>query len=146
MGRNRFVTPETVRLPLSDGDWIEVKKRLTNGERRSLNTAALGKSMPIGQDVAEVAVDFAELGTARALIYIVDWSFEDDGHRVPVSRAAYLALDEPTADEIDKALDIHITAQMGESLTASANGSEPALPSVSGSAGDGTIGVIYPIT
>jgi hypothetical protein len=146
MSRNRFVTPDTVRLPLSDGDWIEVKQRLTNGERRRLNSAALGKSMPLGAAVTEIAVDFAEMGTARALTYIVDWSFEDDGRRVPVSREAFLSLDEPTADEIDKALDAHVEAMAGNSRMASVNGSEPASPSVSGSAGDGTSGAISQIT
>ena len=28
MARQRFVTPATVRLDLTDGDWIEIKERL----------------------------------------------------------------------------------------------------------------------
>lgn len=147
MSRNRFVTPDTVRLPLSDGDFIEVKRRLTNGERRRLNTAALGKSIPVGLDVTEVAINFEEMGIARALAYIVDWSFEDDGRRVPVSREAFLSLDEETAAEIDAALDAHVETQAGNSPTASVNGSAPASPSASGSAdGPGATGQIYQIT
>jgi hypothetical protein len=147
MSRNRFVTPDTVRLPLSDGDWIEVKQRLTNGERRRLNSAALGKSMPLGAEVTEIAVDFAEMGTARALTYIVDWSLEDDGHRVPFTREAFLSLDEETAAEIDAVLDAHIETIAGNSPTASVNGSAPASPSASGSAdGPGATGLIYQIT
>lgn len=32
MSRCRFVVPELVRIEISDGDWIEVKKDLTHGE------------------------------------------------------------------------------------------------------------------
>ena len=32
MGRNRIVSPETIRLPLSDGDFLTVKKELNAGE------------------------------------------------------------------------------------------------------------------
>lgn len=148
MGRNRFVTPETVRLDLSDGDWIEVKRRLTNGERRRLNTAGLSKSLTIGNEQnQEIDIDFAEFSLARAAMWIVDWSFEDDGRRVAVTRVALESLDEETADEIDKALDAHIEAMAGNSQTASANGSAPASPSASGSAaGPGATGPISPIT
>ena len=141
--RNRFVIPEVVRLDLSDGDWIEVKRRLTNGERRRLNTAGLSKSLLIGGDASnEVDIDFAEFGTARALTYIVDWSFRDgNGLRVEVTREAYESLDEETADEIDKALDAHVEAQAGNSATTNANGSRPASSSVSGSDGPGTPGL-----
>ena len=140
--RNRFVLPEVVRLDLSDGDWIEVKKRLTNGERRRLNTAALSKSVAIGgESTNEVDIDFAEFGTARALAYLVDWSFRDaQGLRVEVTRSAYESLDEETSDEIDKALDAHIEAQAGNSPTTSANGSGPASSSASGSGGPGMTG------
>jgi hypothetical protein len=37
MSRNRGVNPnETTQLPLSDGDWIEVRMRLSSGEERMI--------------------------------------------------------------------------------------------------------------
>jgi len=143
MGRNRFVTPETVRLSLSDGDWIEVKRRLTNGEARRLSTAGLAKSMAMGGETKEVGVDWAEFSLARAATWIVEWSFEDDGRRVPFSREALETLDEATAAEIDAALDEHVKALEGNATTASESGSEPDSPSVSSSTGPGTTGSLH---
>jgi hypothetical protein len=35
-----FVEPDTVRKELSDGQWIEIKTRLTYGEQKRLETGA----------------------------------------------------------------------------------------------------------
>ena len=45
MGRNRVVSPETIRLPLSDGDFLTVKKELNAGEYIDLLTAASAGSL-----------------------------------------------------------------------------------------------------
>ena len=41
MAKFRFIKPDTTRLQLSEGDWIEVKKILTYGEQQRLSGAAL---------------------------------------------------------------------------------------------------------
>ena len=51
MSRNRFVKPETVRLPLSDEDWIDVKRSLTYGEAKRAAAKAFA-----AEGVSEVVV------------------------------------------------------------------------------------------
>lgn len=107
MGRNRFVTPETVTLELSDGDWIEVKERLTYGEHKGLTASALSRTGVLGKDMG-VDIDFQAYELSRLEMWLVDWSLCDAaGKRVPVSREAISALDVDTAEEIEEALKQH---------------------------------------
>ncbi len=113
MSRSRFVQPATVRLALSDGDWVEAKARLTYGEQSRLEAAAFGnlKGIKPGQD-AEVGFDFAAFQLARLQVLIVAWSFRDEQNRpVAVSRSAIEALDPDAAAEIADALERHLEAE-----------------------------------
>src|SRR5688572_26873246 len=69
MGRCRVVAPETVRLPISDGDWVEVKKTLNYGESRKFK----GDLYTIGPDGRAVP-NMQNLGHADVMAYLVDWS------------------------------------------------------------------------
>lgn len=111
--RSRFVEPDTTRLELTDGDWLEVKSRLDFGERNALATAGLKQAGTLGNGHApEFTIDLAAYKLERMLAYLTDWSFRDRNDRnVPISRATINALDPDTADEIDAALDAHIEAQ-----------------------------------
>jgi hypothetical protein len=108
MGRVRFVEPELVRLPLSDGDWIDVKKILTTGEQRRMFADMRRRFAP-----GELpSVDPAQVALARAVAYIVMWSFVDrHGQPVPVSPGAIDQLDTWTFTEIREAIDAHERAQ-----------------------------------
>lgn len=107
----RFVQPETVRLDLSNDDWLEVKKRLTVGEERQAMAAVVGR---INQDGSR-SPNIEMLGMAEAAIYIVDWSFTDaNDKRVEFSLDALKQLDSDTYREIDAAIDAHKTAMAGE--------------------------------
>ncbi len=142
MARNRFVQPETVRLPLSEGDWILVKKRLTYGEEQRLAAAALGKVSRLDRGDAEVSLDMERFAVERLEIWIVDWSFwrhspecEDSGHCTPdcqpvrFCRDAIAHLDPDTVEEIDAALERHIQemedAKKARSGTPSLEGRSP---------------------
>lgn len=70
MSRPRGVMPERVRLPLSDGDYVDVKKRLTAGEYRKLIYAQF-KDTPVGE---KATLDYTKLGTSKLLAYILGWS------------------------------------------------------------------------
>ena len=106
MSRNRFVQPATVRLELSEGDWIEVKARLSHGEQSRALGAALGKA---NLGAGDVELNYERFAVDRLLVWIVAWSFRDDrDHPVAVSRAAIAALDTETADEIDAAINQHV--------------------------------------
>jgi hypothetical protein len=76
MGRNRIVSPETIRLPLSDGDFLTVKKELNAGEYIDLLTdSAAGKYF------------------AKQLAYLVGWTLV--GHNdAPIPYSLIQSLDE----------------------------------------------------
>ena len=112
MGKCRFVTPETVRLELSDGDWIEVKKRLSWGEQQKLSGSTFGGVRGVGGGETEFTMEWERYQVLRLATWIVDWSFTDaKGKQVKVSRDAIGNLDQGTAEEIDVALTGHIEAQ-----------------------------------
>ena len=103
MARNRFVKPKTVRIDLSEGDWIEVKRELNAGEHRRV-FGRLVKEMRAGD---KALLDPEQVGLTKLVEYIVDWSFEQDGKPVPVSEASINALDAETYAELVKAVDAH---------------------------------------
>lgn len=116
--RNRFVTAEEpVRLPLSDGDWVEVKPRLSYGESQRLNSAVLRSVKGVSGD-NEVGIDYARFNILRLETWLVEWSFRDARDKpVAVTRAAIENLDPQTAEEIDQALAAHIEAQAKKAPT-----------------------------
>jgi hypothetical protein len=88
----RIHAREYVRIPLSLGDWIEVKKRLTAGEARAIMThmitrdppnghagpTALGTPTPGGPTAPPLhRVDPMKVGVAKIVVYLTDWSFTD---------------------------------------------------------------------
>jgi hypothetical protein len=70
MGRCRVVAPEEVRLPLSDGDYVDVKKVLNAGEYRKLLYDQFKDS-----DGDTIKLDHTKVGIAKLLAYILGWSF-----------------------------------------------------------------------
>jgi hypothetical protein len=83
MSRSRFVRPETVTLPISDGDTITVRKELNNGELRELakHGSIAGTSPP--------KMDPIKVGPALLAAYLLDWSFTDaSGARVEIRNAS----------------------------------------------------------
>ena len=106
--RNRFVSADTVRLDLSDGDWIEVKAQLTYAETVELQAAGVGDTLKDG----DLKMDWVLYKMARINTWVIDWSFEDANEkRVPCTPQAVATLDPDTADEIDRALDAYLERQ-----------------------------------
>lgn len=125
MSRYRFVEDEVVRLSLSDGDWIDVKKVLNAGEYRKLVYAQF-------KDTAEgdkVILDHAQVGIAKLLAYLLGWSFVDRDQRpepysldLPEATRRNLIdnLDQATYRELLAAINAHEERQELE-LTAKKN-------------------------
>jgi hypothetical protein len=112
MAKNRFVQPETVRLPLTDGDWIDVKARLSIGEKKSVDSAGLKTMKTTGDDKGDVVVDLSAFSLARTETYLVGWSFvDDDGRPVKLSREAIRALSEESYEEVENAITAHVEAE-----------------------------------
>lgn len=111
MPRNAFVDPDTVQLPLSEGDWIEVKQRLTYGEQQRLSSASLTSvRIQAGRtDDTEIKLDMQRHAIERIFVWVTEWSFRDkSGKAVKVTRQAIENLREDVADEINTALDEYI--------------------------------------
>ena len=109
---SRFVRPETVKLDLTQGDWLLVKKRLTAGEQRHA-FARIVKRMELGE---KTQIDPEATGLATMTAYLLDWSLCDEtGAGVPIRdqpsslvEAALLALDPDSFREIHDAIQAHI--------------------------------------
>ena len=108
--RNRFVAPETRKITLPDGEWIEIKKLLNVGEDRRYRSAGLKRlTGSPGSAATAVDVDWAELALARVTAYLVDWSFRDgNGKTVDLTPAAIQNLSTDDFEEIDNAIQAHI--------------------------------------
>lgn len=140
MSRCRVVVPEQVRLDISDGDFILVRKRLTAGEDIDMKTMAAG---PTGLD-GKISLDIARIPFAQLLSYLIGWSLvRMDGEPIPYSpdmetdaRLSTLrnAIDPETLTEITTALTAHIervTAEREKEKNALAGRSELKVTSLS---------------
>ena len=116
--KNWFVKPEIVRLDLGDGEWIEIKKRLTVAEQRKLQTAGFNKiSTPAdgSEDTPSVDIDWSRMTLARVLTYLTEWSIRDDKDKpVRITEATIGTLDPDAFAEIDDAIEKHIEAMEEE--------------------------------
>jgi hypothetical protein len=126
MPRCRFVDPtREVRLSLSDDDWIVIRRELTVGQQRELVRAMRG---------ADGQVDATAYPPARALAYLVAWSFVDArGTVAPLTAGAIECLETASFAEITAALDAHEAALAEEKkrTTTTALAADPILQSVS---------------
>ena len=111
MGRPRGVRHDSVRLDLSDGDWIDVRRVLTVGEERAMHSLTVSYR-------ADGTADLDPIGTfAPAASYITGWSFVSADNGLPIpwmvnaklkARCEVLStLDPATMDEIDAAIRAH---------------------------------------
>ena len=121
MSRCRVVVPEVVRLPLSDGDYLDVNKELNAGEYVDMLTA-LADGKPF----------------AKAIAYLVAWSLVGVNNQpIPydvdmpedVRRSTIRSLQIPTLREISAALDRHEAAEQA-ALDAKKKTSAPSPESV----------------
>lgn len=108
---SRFLKPEIVRLNLTGGDWITVKRQLTAGEQRrvfarSAKTATAGKP---------IEIDLEKAGLMEIVEYLIDWSFIDEQGKPVAIRdmpSEYIAdvlcsLDSESFAEIHSAIEVH---------------------------------------
>jgi hypothetical protein len=108
-----FVQPETTRLELSDGQYIIVKQRLTQGERRQ----ARARYYVPGAD-GEFHVNRVLFPMAMVAAFLLDWSLTDAAGMPVVIRglsgdqlmAVLDGLDPERFDEVQTAIDAHIAA------------------------------------
>lgn len=130
------VTPETDRLDveiLGEQCWIEVKRDLTIGEQKRVDTSGFrgmtgfGKTDDEPGSIAEqerkqqteISIDWRGQTFARTLTYLVDWSLADDkGNKLPCTgaagRATIEALHQDVYAAIEKAINEHVERRTRE--------------------------------
>ena len=108
---SRFLKPEVVRIDLTGGDWITIKKQLTAGEQRRV-FARTTKQIRVGEPIQ---IDLEKAGLCNLAEYLIDWSFTDQaGQPVPIRdmpaeyvEATLNSLDPDSFNEITRAIDDH---------------------------------------
>lgn len=114
----RMVRPETVKLEISEGDWLLVKKKLTAGEQRRMFMRQM-KTMVAGE---KVELNPRQVGLSQMVEYLVDWSITDSDDKPVVIRdqssefveSAIEMLDMESFNEILKAIQDHEAAMTVE--------------------------------
>lgn len=126
MANKWTVAPETVRLDLTDpvdGEqfWVAVKKRLTIGETKFVQTAGL-KSVsgfqarqPGEEREMSMNIDWKRQSIARTLMYVVDWSLADDkGVKLKVQADVVESLRPDLYETIENGITAHVEAMDAE--------------------------------
>ena len=108
MGRSRVIKPETIRVEISDGDYIVVRKELNNGQQKKLENCGLMPPMIVDGRVVQ-PVDWERHDLERALVFLTGWSLADDnGELMPIDISSLRAIDPSTFEEINHAVVTHI--------------------------------------
>lgn len=120
-----MVAPETTRLEGEwEGEpfWLEVKRRLTDGEDRAVKMAGFegiitpaAESRPRRLDEApretKIPIDFKKTSYVRTLTYVVDWSLTDDhSNKLPRTYEVLAGMDPDGYAAIEALLNAHVTA------------------------------------
>jgi hypothetical protein len=145
MARDRIVEPESVRLPISDGDYIDVKKQLNHGEHDDY-WARVAPFQTVGEPMR---METRQVRTGKLLVYLLGWSLTHKGAPIPMSpempESARLAtinsLDQDTFIELYLAVDAHEDRVQAErtarkNAQSGSGGSSTISPSPASSTGD----------
>lgn len=85
---SRYRKQEEIRLELSDGDWLLVRKHLTAGEERDAQARVIKTGSFKSGEKPEL--DLEHLGIAQAVSYLIDWSLTDaDDKPIRIRDQAY---------------------------------------------------------
>jgi hypothetical protein len=106
--------PESVRLPLSNGDWVEVRKYLTAGDTRRMYWRMMRRGAGGGEKMDPLLVSVSKIAA-----YVLAWTVTDADDRPidldgPEAEATILsvldAMDPDRYRELAAAIDAHETA------------------------------------
>lgn len=151
MSKSRVVSPEAVKLPISNDDWLLVKKRLSAGDQQDGFERAYLRNVDGTYVVSAEGKRVVSPAASRMSIvtsYLIDWSFvgldgkplDIRGQPIPVIEAMLRALDSDSFKEIHEAIDAHdlkeakARAELKKTLNG-ANESNAISPSPSGQDG-----------
>lgn len=115
--RSRFVTPTERVIPISDGDTITVRRRLSIGEQFA-SYERMYEDRPDGQK----RVNPLQTGIAMVTAYLLDWTLTDDqGATVPIRNEPIDAIEAAVSnlyaedfEEIKAAIEAHEAEMVAE--------------------------------
>lgn len=85
---SRYRKQEEVRLELTGGDWLLVRKHLTAGEERDAHAKVIKAGTMRSGEKPEL--DLKHLGIAQAVSYLLDWSITDENDKpIRIRDASY---------------------------------------------------------
>lgn len=129
MGSIWTVAPETTRLDANwqgHAFWLDVKRQLTEGERRRVAMAGF-KGMSgfsqaqqptrTGESPRETSldIDWVSQSFTRTLTWVVDWSLSDEkGNKLALRRDTLEALHPGVYEAIEAAINAHVEAMEQE--------------------------------
>ncbi len=122
MGISWFVQPKSERLDLPGNQWIDVKQRLTYGEKKRADASLVKELRQDGR----VTPDLEMVEMAQVMAYLIEWSLRTEtGEPVRIDteakkRAALSNLDPEQFAVIRDAIDAHI-ARMDAARVAEKN-------------------------
>lgn len=129
----RFVNPDTTRLELPNGEWVEVKNELPSIEEKRYRSAGFKRvrmDKTNADTVSDVEMDWVELAFARIVAYVVDWNVKDaNGNKVKYTIDAVRRLVSEDFDVLNKAVEAHEEAKAAEKKAQS--GTPPGATSLS---------------
>jgi len=99
----RFVSSkETVRIDLGDGDWVDIKARLSYGDRRKASGGMMKVVFnPTSGAVEPIELDIEQQEANLMLVGIVDWNLKDEeGEIAPINKDTVSMLDGETSDRV----------------------------------------------
>jgi hypothetical protein len=123
---SRFVRPETVTVPISNGDWLVLKKRLSAGEERQM----FERASTVNPVTGERRLDSLQLGPATIVAYLLDWSLRDDAGLPVIIRGKSAADVQATLDLLESAdfLEIKAAVDAHESQMAREREAQKKIP------------------
>jgi hypothetical protein len=125
MPRDAFADPDdTVRIDLSEGEWIDVRKGLSWGQELRLQAAGIDLELGASGRPQLKHVDLERITVAKMIAWITAWSFTRNGQPVAVDEASLRGLRTEVAAEMNAAVDAHINeVTEGNARPPSENGS-----------------------
>lgn len=110
MGKNsKFQRPDVERIPLSDDEWIEIKKDLNTGDQKKLEAAGLKPPTVVDGRIIS-PVDWETYEVLRAAIFLTAWSFTDlEDRPTKPTPATLCALTTDAFEEVNHAIFAFVT-------------------------------------
>lgn len=90
---------------MADGEWVEVKKRLSVGDEREAFQAVIGEVNTEGWRRPNLKM----MGLSEVGAYLVDWSFRDhNGQKIPATVDSLKSMLPADFKELEEAIQKHV--------------------------------------